>query len=518
MTDQTTETQQKSGSGKLSVIIILAIAIIGGAITLFLLFQSSDKQKYFSAEQDTYHFLKEEVEERFADELAWAELAQEKPTESTIDISAEYQDPYAFGGVSEIEEMINNSTISIRTQADMKEKVMFADLQADIAGMTFEDFRFNLTDTLLLVELPFLEEVLQLDSEDLGPLLHEIDPYTFEEDETYDFSPVFNSEDYPIPKEDREYLADKYGKFVYDELPDDAFSSDKEEVDVDGESIKADKISVHLTEDQVKTFVTSLLEEVESDERLREILEAYFEENFIPADELEMLMDDYDESLANMKDDVDNIELPEGIESTIWTDNGLIVQRHLEFSTEDAYGDEFTLAIEGTQLLEEEVQNFDYDINFSDTNLDESVSLVAELSRDDEDMEDSITIGVDGMELTYEGDETLKDSKRDFTRTLSVNSPEISGALVWTGDSEYEKDQMSSNHQLHVEADGIGADLLNVQLGVEGKQVKEVESIDAQNVKDLGKMSESELDQYFEEEAAEQFFEWYMEKFGDVGF
>ena len=518
MTDQTTETQQKSGKGKLSIIIILAIAIIGGAITLFLLFQSSDKQKYFSAEQDTYHFLKEELEERFADELAWAEMAQENPTESTIDLSAEYQDPYAFGGVSEIEEIVNNSTISIKTQADMEEKVMFADLQADVAGMTFEDIRFSLTDTTFLLQLPFLNEVLQLESDDLGPLLHELDPYTFDEDDKYDFSQAFNSKDYPIPEEDREYIVDKYGKFMYDELPDEAFSSESEEVDVDGESIKADKINLHLTEEQVKTFVTSLLEEVESDERLREIFEAYFESNFIPADELEMLMEDYDESIEKMQDDVDNIDLPEGITSTVWIDNGLIVQRHFEFSTEDAYGEEFTINIKGTQLLEDDAQTFDYDINFSDAYSDESISLTADLSVDGEDIEDTITIGIDGFELTYDGDETLKDSKRDFTRTFSLKSPEITGALVWAGDSEYEKDQMSSNHQLHVEADGIGADLLNVQLAVEGKQVKDIETIDASKAKDIGKMSESELDEYIEGEAAEQFFEWYMENFGEVGF
>src|SRR5699024_5631914 len=108
MTEQSTENQQKGGKGKISVLIILIIAALGGAITLFLILQTSDKQTYFSAELDTYDYLKHEVEERFTDELAWAEMTEENPTESTVDISAEYQDPYAFGGVSEMEEIVNN--------------------------------------------------------------------------------------------------------------------------------------------------------------------------------------------------------------------------------------------------------------------------------------------------------------------------------------------------------------------------------------------------------------------------
>src|SRR5690625_1738110 len=242
--------------------------------------------------------------------------------------------------------------------------MVFADVEADVAGMTFDDIRVSLDDTKLLLQLPFLEDVLQIDSEDIGQLLHEIDPYTFEEDASYDFSQVFNLEDYPIPEDDSEYLKDKYGKFLYDELPDDAFSSEKEEVDLEGESVKAEKVTVHLTEDDVKTLVTNFAEEMENDDRLKKIMEVYFEKNFIPTDELDMLMDDFDDALEEMKEDVDEITLPEGIESSIWVKSGLIVKRHFALTTEDNFGDEVTFNIEGTQLLDDKKQTFDYDINF----------------------------------------------------------------------------------------------------------------------------------------------------------
>src|SRR5699024_813098 len=106
-----------------------------------------------------------------------------------------------------------------------------------------------------------------------------IDPYSFEEDMEVDFSSAFNREDYPIAKEDREYLQEKYGKLLYDEIPEDAFSSEKEDVDVEGDSVNAEKIELHLTEEEVQTIVANLFDEMEDDERLKEIIETYFESN-----------------------------------------------------------------------------------------------------------------------------------------------------------------------------------------------------------------------------------------------
>jgi len=151
MTDETKETKPKSNKGKWSIIIIVAIAIIGGAATIFFLLPGSDKETFFLAEKESYEVLSDEVEERFANELEWAEMSEENPTESKIELSAEFNDPNSFGGVSQEEEIINNSTINITSQADLEAEKIFADIEADVAGMTFDDIRFGLTgDTMLL--------------------------------------------------------------------------------------------------------------------------------------------------------------------------------------------------------------------------------------------------------------------------------------------------------------------------------------------------------------------------------
>lgn len=517
MTDETNEKQTKSNKGKWSIIIILAVAIIGGAATIFFLLPGSDKETYFLAEKESYEVLSDEFEERFANELEWAEMSEENPTESKIDLSAEFNDPNSFGGVSEAEEIINNSTINITSQADLEAEELFADIEADVAGMTFDDIRFGITENKLLLQLPFLKDVLQLEGDDTGKLLHEMDPVVFAEDDNYDFSQVFNGTDYPISEDDRDYIADKYGKFLFNELPDSAFDSEKEEVEVDGESFKADKVTMHLDEEEVQTLVSDLLDEIDEDERLKEIMEEYLEQNFLPADELASFQEDFDEGIQAMKDNVDEITLPEGIDSTVWVKGGLVVKRNFAFTIEDNFGDEVTLEIDGTQLLDDEQKKFNYDLSFDDGMMEETISLVGDLGRDGDDIDDTITLTVDAFEITYEGDETLKGSDHEFTRSLSLDSPFISGGLFWNGDANYDKDQMSADHEFHVEAEGLGEDIASLQVGVEGKQIKEVETIDTDNVKDIGKMSEAELNEYIEEDAAEQFFEWYMDTFGDIG-
>jgi len=518
MSEQTTETNKKSAKGKFSIILIIGIAVLGAAITAFMLIQSSDKQTYFTAEKESLEFISDEIEERFQDEIAWQEVTEENPVESDIVLSAEYNDPAPFGSAAEVEEIINNSTVTINAQQDIENKSLFADVSADIAGLTFDDIRLHLTDTDLLVELPFLDDVLQLESEDTGKLLHEADPFAFDEDDNIDFADFFDPESFGISEEDREYLVEHYMSFIYNNLPDSAFSSEKEEVKVDGEEFKAEKVELHLTEDEFKEFLTSMIEEMEEDERLEEIVTSYLENNYVPADELEAMLEDYDEAFDEALEEIDEIELPEGITSTIWVKSGLIVKRDFHLAVVDDFGDEAEISVVGTQMLENKEQFFDYDLNVKDDFMDETVNLSADLSWDGDKIDDTITLDLNEFVLEYQGDETYKDATRDFDRSISFLSPFATGSLVWEGNAEYEKDQMSSSHNFYLDAEEIGEDLLSVQLDVEGKQIKEVDSIDVENVKNIGKMSGIEMDQYIEGEAADQFFEWYMEKFGDLGF
>lgn len=516
MTEQQVPEKVKQSKLNIKLLVIIGVILVGavGAFA-YTLWPTSEKDAYFKAEIDTFNFLKDQVVDRFEDEIAWTELSKEKPTSSTITVSAEYNDPYSFGDFNEIEEIINQSSLTLHTETDMKGKQLLVDAEANIAGITFEDFRIYLTDERLLIELPFLDDALQIESKDLSAILHEIDPYFFSEDEEYDFSIIFDLDNYPIPEDDQQYIRDKYGKFLYDHLPDEAFSSETDNVKINGDNIKAEKITAHLTEEHVKTLLTDFYTEIQDDDRFKEIVEEYLKNSFVEQYEIDEILDLFGEGLDEAKEEIEDIRLPDGIQSTIWVKDGLIVQR--EFNVADVEFDE-EFKIKGIHVLDQEEQILDYELTVDDGFHAETMSIKANLSNKNGKINDKITLDVTDAKAVYEAKETKSKSDRKFERSISFQTPFESGSIHWDGNSSYDKDEMSSSNRIYLEADDLGGDIFNLQLDVEGKQIRGVEEPNPDNIKDIGKMTEDELFDYIYFDAQEQFFDWYMENFGMSGF
>jgi len=516
MSEEVVQDTKKGGKGKLAIIIAVAVIVIGGIIGYFAFAGSagSDKAKYFKAEADTLEFLTDEWKERYAEELEWAEGSKENAEESSIDITAEYNDPNAYGGVSEAEEIINNSKVSLLLQSDIQEKLLYGDISADVMGMTFDDFKFGVDANQLLFDLPFLDDVILIDGDNIGELLSQVDPYTFDEDMSFDFEDAFDIDNYPISEEDQEYLKDKYSMFLFDEISDDSFESETEDITVEGQDISAEKIALHLSEEEVRDLVTALAKEMQGDDRLKEIIESYLKSNFMAATDINMVMDEFEDGLEQAQENIDDLNVPDGITSEIWIDDGLIAQRDFHMAVVDDFDEKAEFSIVGTQLLEDDKQTFDYTLNVVDEYTDEEIFFTGSLAFDGETVNDELVLSLDLGDVTYAAEETINKGEKTFDRSLSIASPFINGGLFWSGDSTFEKDQMSGNHKFHVEAEGLGEDILNIQAVVEGKRINEVETINTDSVKDVGTMSEEEISNYIEGEAAEQFFEWYMEKFG----
>jgi len=179
-------------------------------------------------------------------------------------------------------------------------------------------------------------------------------------------------------------------------------------------------------------------------------------------------------------------------------------------------------AINGTQQLTDEEISFVYDFNFED-NIDEGTLTIAgdSVSKDDL-VTDSLKLVVEDVEIAYNGEESLKDGKREFERVFSFGDPYMGDAsLYWSGNSTYEKDQMNSEHEFSVEATGVDRDLFTLHAIIDGKQIKDVE-IPEDNIKDLGSMTIDEIETYIQEDAAVQFQQWLMgimmSAGGDLGF
>src|SRR5699024_219071 len=189
-------------------------------------------------------------------------------------------------------------------------------------------------------------------------LLYEADPESFTGEENPDFSTFF--EDSVLSEEDEAYLKNEYLEMIYDKLPDSAFEIIEETVKVNGDSLKTEKMTMHLTETTVKDILQATFKKMQQDDRLKEIIQSQFEsEQFgLPADvnpeienEFTALMDDFDTALNEAQEGVKDLQIPDGVTSTIWTQDNLIVKREFSADIGASEGEMVSLAVTGTQSL-----------------------------------------------------------------------------------------------------------------------------------------------------------------------
>lgn len=517
--------KKRSFNKKVIAIIVIAIIVIGGSVAAFVMLNLSDKQKYFLAEKKSLDFMIDRAEDRYQPEFDWLEQTEDNPTESAVQLSADYNDPKGgnIGGMNP-QSIINNATLGFTTQMDMNNKQMAAEMQGSFGDLEVDDIHLYLTDEKVMAGVPFLDEILQIKSDDIGDLLHEADPESFTGEENPDFATFFDKS--VMSDEDESYLKKEYIGMIYDELPDGAFKATDETIKINDDSIDTEKLTMHLTEDEVKEILQATFEKMQQDDRLKEIMQDQFEaEQFgLPADvnpemqnEFNDFINDFDTALDEAQEGIKDLHIPDGVTSTIWKKDKLIVKREFTADIGLSKDELVSLAVDGTQSLKDNQQTFDYHFHYADDDDEGTMQLTGDLSFDDDEISDSIKLSAAGNELTYDGSSTLKDGKRDFERIFSVeDSQGEGGQFIWTGNTSYEKDKMSAEHKLSADAPafGITEDMFTLNIDNSGKTIKGVDMPDKDNVKDIGGMSSEDLDNYFETEVAPQAQQWLFSLIG----
>lgn len=522
---------EKKGAPKgLIAIIVTAVVLIGGGAAAFMMLNFGDKEKYFLAEKDTIDFMVEAVEERYEPEMNWREHAEENVTESTVELAAEYNDPSGASGPMGMDpsQIINNSSITITAATDMENEELSAELLANIGGMEMDGIEFYVTSERLLLGLPFLDEVLQLMDEDFGPLLHEVDPDTFTGEETLSLDSIFDGTAGFLPEEDLEHFEKEYGQMIFDALPDSAFSSENEATQVMNESLDTEKLTMELTEEEIKELVQQVLAKMQEDERLKELMRQQFNAQMFAADplleqQMNTMIDEFETGLDEAMTAVEEeLYIPDGLTSTLWLYDGLVAKRDFEMAIGTSEQDLVTFSIAGEQLLEQSSQSFDYNLTFSGDMQDGTLNISGELSSEDGQIDDDITLTVpDAIQLSYNGSETLEDGTRNFERTFSFDDNMSNGSLIWSGSAAYDNDQMSSEHEIALDGTDVDPNMFALFVTVDAQTIDGVQIPDSENTRDLGSMNADELMNYFEMDVAPQFQQWLfgiMAGSGGLGF
>ncbi|MUK86912.1 hypothetical protein GMD78_00655 [Ornithinibacillus sp. L9] len=513
------DVKKQTGVKRIVLITLVALLVVGGSVAAFVLTDKSTKETYFLAEKNTIDVLTEELEQRFEPELSWSEQVEENPTESVVELSAEYNDPMGESyGLFSPEQIINNSTITITTGTDKNEKLLTSKVEGSLGGFELGSIDLHVTSDDVMVGLPFLEETLQLKGDDFGSLLSQFDPYTFSGEETLDFNMVFEDNSI-LSEEDLDYLKEAYATYLYDELPESAFESANEDVKVESETVKTEKITLHLTEEEVRNILSDLFSKMAEDDRLKEMIKEQYQLQTFGAftvpqasmlmDEANQIVEDFTTAMEEASEEVLEFSIPNGLTSTIWINDNLVVKRDFEVELGPNENEMVSFYLNGTHLFNNSNQSFDYEIGFKDAYDEGEFALSGELSFEDGDINDSISLTAEEMVLTYESTETLNDTERKFDRNISFDEGYgVVGTLIWSGSASYDNDQMNSQHELSIESPEISQDLFTLHVSKEAKTISSVEIPSSDQVKDLGSMDINELMMYFETEVTPQFEQW----------
>ncbi|HLR03720.1 MAG TPA: DUF6583 family protein [Virgibacillus sp.] len=507
----------KGKSKKITLILIILLVIAGGSAAAYVLLQPSDKEKYFLAEKGTIDFIKDAFEERYAPETKWKDQKKEKPINTETEFAVEYNDPY--GGNYGLVDMINNATLTFETTTDIKEKKFASELSAQFAGMEFDDFHYYLTEDRMMAGLPFTDDILQIKSDDLPSLLHELDPESYTGDEDINFGDFFDGFDAITQNLDTDHFKDEYVNMIYEALPEDAFAVSKDKINVQNNNIKTKKITLHLSEKELKSILNKTIDTMKHDDVLKEMIRDQFSLNVVssaseidPAfeDNLDELLDAFEDGLDELQSGISDLEIPGGLTSTIWEKDDLIVKRNFSLSIGPSKNEVVEFSVDGEQLLNKDKQMVDYTLSADD----ESLNLKGDLSSTDDNIKDSIKIENDLDKMTYESDETLKDGTREYERVIAVDS-HIGGSssFIWNGEATYDNDNMTSENTFALETPDLSQDMFQLHVSKDSKTVKNVDIPD-DNIKDLGGMDIMELNRYFEMELAPQAEQWIQEYMG----
>lgn len=495
---------KKPKSKKFAVTIISAIfalLLIGGGAFAFFNMQKSTKDQLLIAELNSWKQLKSAFENRYQPEVEWAKKAETTPAEYTYTIGADINgDFYSYEEEMAVE-IINNSTLSLDVQLDPNKQLLKADLGADVNGVKIDDISAYVTTKELMFGFPFTDDILQIKDEDFGNFMRTLDPY-------YEGSESLGLHDWMgknvFSEENKDYLVKEYLLFFYNSIPDEAFTEASEDINVFGENVKANKISMDLNGEQIRDLLVKVLEKAKNDPKFEDIIVETMENATGTAGTFDDEFDiDINEGLDLAITELKEQDISDGtISYTAWISGDAVVQSKLVIDDE--------LIIEGTRQFTNEKQQWDYTFELEGDKL----FFVGDLTYKNGEIEDEVTLLDDyGTGFTYEGSEELKGGDRSFYRTLYFQDDYDEIELFWEGDSSYKGDSMEGEHRFGIESYEFDIAIL---VDETGSFIKNVD-IPTDNLVDLGAMDADEIETYMMEDFLTKAQSWAMELYFELG-
>lgn len=495
---------------KIGAILLALIVVVGGGAAAYAMFGGSAKQQYFKSEFNTANTMWDDMKTRYAPEFDLYEQSLKHPYESSTTMSLQVNPESPLGMFLPVDQ-INGSSVTLDTQSDMKNEVIQANVDANIAGHEVNDMFVRLASHDLFLHLPFMKEMITVSDDTLNKFSkeereREAKDGTVEDGfsvamEDIDFTEFFQQGQLPEEKELKE-MQGKMMKTLYDALDDESFVESKETVDVFGESVDAKKIVMTLGPDDLKKVSIAMLELIRDDKQFQTFIDVQLKQaiamNEVDAEDDVQSVDDLNGQIDEAIKDIEASDFKGKLVSNVWIDKNFIVQRELVMEDEET-----KVIVNGSHLRGKQGHQFAYSVGSADG---EPLALEGKTNWDGTKTDDTIElrIGSDFV-VGYVADETFKDHVRDYTYTFTATPMEDGkavdglGSLVFTGSNSYKGDDVTSDQKIVLNVSGNNSQDVVLESKGTSSKLKAVDANPTDNVKNINDMSYDEATAYMEE-------------------
>lgn len=495
---------------KIGAILLALIVVVGGGAAAYAMFGGSAKQQYFKSEFNTANTMWDDMKTRYAPEFDLYEKTLKHPYESSTTMSLQVNPESPLGMFLPVDQ-INGSSVTLDTQSDMKNEVIQANVDANIAGHEVNDMFVRLASHDAFLHLPFMKEMITVSDDTLNKFSkeereREAKDGTVEDGfsvamEDIDFTEFFQQGQLPEEKELKE-MQGKMMKTLYDALDDESFVESKETVDVFGESVDAKKIVMTLGPDDLKKVSIAMLELIRDDKQFQTFIDVQLKQaiamNEVDAEDDVQSVDDLNGQIDEAIKDIEASDFKGKLVSNVWIDKNFIVQRELVMEDEET-----KVIVNGSHLRGKQGHQFAYSVGSADG---EPLALEGKTNWDGTKTDDTIElrIGSDFV-VGYVADETFKDHVRDYTYTFTATPMEDGkavdalGSLVFTGNNSYKGDDVTSDQKIVLNVSGNNSQDVVLESKGTSSKLKAVDANPTDNVKNINDMSYDEATAYMEE-------------------
>ncbi|AMG61814.1 hypothetical protein H6Y62_00860 [Staphylococcus lugdunensis] len=464
-----------------AVVILLIVAGIGfGA---YKIFSNTPKNTYLLSEQKTAKKFQNYFNHRFDNEVKFQEKMKDNSYLSNMSLSADASKEL-IESMGLPKSVIDATKITASIGHDDKNTKSLIKVNPTIADKEVGNFQWAADKNFQYFTAPLFKGDYKVKNSELVKQYAEI---SGEDEEQLKSSGVTNQSlnlntllgSTQTQQKDVDTIIKRYTDIVFDHLKDDNFKKEgKEEVKVDGETEKANKVTLKLDRADTKKLTLAILKKAKDDKELQSLVKN------------QMSKDEYKKQIEDALKKAEDAKEKEFIEftSTIYEKHHEILKRDITLTDKDNK----KVKIVGNNSITDDKLALDYKF----TTDDGSFSLKGKSTGKDDNYKDKYDATFDNnynkSTLTFENKEKQDGTKRHDKGTITFDN--AGTKQDFTFDNSLDTD-VKNNQQKQKLTVGIKLqdEPINFILNSDTKLKADI-SFDTDKAKDIGELSSKELD------------------------